>query len=374
MSILVDRNSRVLVQGITGRDGSFHAKGMKDYGTKVVAGVTPSKGGTSVDGIPVFDTVAEAVARTRADVSVIYVPAALAQDAMYEAIDSEIPVVVCISEGIPVRDMVDVAAYLRGRSTRLIGPNCPGLITPGGCKVGIMPGFIHAPGRIGLVSRSGTLTYEVVWQLTRAKMGQSTCIGIGGDPIIGTRFVDTLALFEADDATDAIVLIGEIGGTDEEDAAALIEKHVTKPVVAFIAGQTAPPGKRMGHAGAIVSGGAGTAQEKMARFERAGVPVAKVPSEIPGLVARALERRRKPVLRVVRGSGPAAKRGAAKKRPAMKRAATANRPSAKKTAARKSAAKKTAARKNAARTNGAKKTAAKKRPARGGASRASRRR
>ena len=359
MSILIDRNSRVLVQGITGRDGSFHAKGMKEYGSKVVAGVTPGKGGTSVEGIPVFDTVAEAVARTRADVSVIYVPAVLAQDAMYEAIDAEIPVVVCISEGIPVRDMVEVAAYLRGRSTRLIGPNWPGLITPGECKVGIMPGFIHAPGRIGLVSRSGTLTYEVVWQLTRAKMGQSTCIGIGGDPIIGTRFVDTLALFEADDATDAIVLIGEIGGTDEEDAATLIEKHVTKPVVAFIAGQTAPPGKRMGHAGAIVSGGAGTAQEKMARFERAGVPVAKVPSEIPGLIARALERRRKPMLRVLRGSAPAAKRtGPAGKKPPARKATT-----------RKGGTKRAASKKRAA-----PKRPSKKRTPRGAAPRASRRR
>lgn len=350
MSILVDRNSRVLVQGITGRDGSFHAKGMKEYGSKVVAGVTPGKGGTNVDGIPVFDTVAEAVARTRADVSVIYVPAALAQDAMYEAIDSEIPVVVCISEGIPARDMVEVAAYLRGRSTRLIGPNCPGLITPGQCKVGIMPGFIHAPGRIGLVSRSGTLTYEVVWQLTRAKMGQSTCIGIGGDPIIGTRFVDTLALFEADDDTDAIVLIGEIGGTDEEDAAALIERHVTKPVVAFIAGQTAPPGKRMGHAGAIVSGGAGTAQEKMARFERAGVPVARVPSDIPGLVARALEARRKPKLRVLRGSAPPVKR--AVKKTASKRAAGPKRAAVTKRAAGK--------KKLAVKKRGVKRTASKK--------------
>jgi succinyl-CoA synthetase alpha subunit len=301
MSILIDRDSRVLVQGITGRDGSFHAKQMKEYGTRVVAGVTPGKGGTSADGIPVFDSVEEAVARTKADVSVIYVPAALAQDAIYESIDAEIPLVVCITEGIPARDMVEVAAYLRGRSTRLIGPNCPGLISPGRCKVGIMPGFIHAPGRIGLVSRSGTLTYEVVWQLTRAKIGQSTCIGIGGDPIIGTRFVDALALFEADDETDAIVLIGEIGGTDEEDAAALIERHLSKPVVAFIAGRTAPPGKRMGHAGAIVSGGAGTAEEKIARLERAGVPVAKVPSEIPGLVNEALEGRRKPALRVVKG-------------------------------------------------------------------------
>jgi succinyl-CoA synthetase alpha subunit len=319
MSILVGRGSKVLVQGITGRDGSFHAKQMKEYGTKVVAGVTPGKGGTDVGGIPVFDSVEEAVARTRADVSVIYVPAALAQDAIYEAVDAEVPLVVCITEGLPARDMVEVASYLKGRSTRLIGPNCPGLISPGQCKVGIMPGFIHVPGRIGLVSRSGTLTYEVVWQLTRAGMGQSTCIGIGGDPIVGTRFVDTLALFEADDSTDAIVLIGEIGGTDEEDAAALIEKHVTKPVVAFIAGQTAPPGKRMGHAGAIVSGGAGTAQEKMARFERAGVPVAKVPSEIPGLIEAALRKKRPARLKLV----SRAKATGSKKKPTMSRAAKA---------------------------------------------------
>ena len=326
MSILVGRGSKVLVQGITGRDGSFHAKQMKEYGTKVVAGVTPGKGGTDVGGIPVFDSVVEAVARTRADVSVIYVPAALAQDAIYEAVDAEVPLVVCITEGLPARDMVEVASYLRGRSTRLIGPNCPGLISPGQCKVGIMPGFIHTPGRIGLVSRSGTLTYEVVWQLTRAGMGQSTCIGIGGDPIVGTRFVDTLALFEADDSTDAIVLIGEIGGTDEEDAAALIEKHVSKPVVAFIAGQTAPPGKRMGHAGAIVSGGAGTAQEKMARFERAGVPVAKVPSEIPGLIAAALRAKRPARLKLV----SRAKAAGSKKKTAVK---------ARKASAVKSAAK-----------------------------------
>jgi succinyl-CoA synthetase alpha subunit len=280
VSIFVGRDSRVLVQGITGRDGSFHARGMKEYGTKVVAGVTPGKGGQNVDGIPVFDSVEEAVARTKANVSVIYVPAPLAQDAIYEAADAEIPLVVCITEGVPVRDMIEVSSYLRGKSTRLIGPNCPGLITPGACKVGIMPGFIHAPGRIGLVSRSGTLTYEVVWQLTRAKMGQSTCIGIGGDPIVGTRFVDALAQFEADDGTDAIVLIGEIGGTDEEDAAALIEEHVTKPVVAFIAGQTAPPGKRMGHAGAVISGGSGTAEAKLAAMREAGITVVDAPHHI----------------------------------------------------------------------------------------------
>ena len=326
MSILIDRGSRVLVQGITGRDGSFHAKQMKEYGTRVVAGVTPGKGGTLMDGIPVFDSVEDAVAKTKADVSVIYVPAALAQDAIYESVDAEIPLVVCITEGIPARDMVEVARYLKGRSTRLVGPNCPGLISPGQSKVGIMPGFIHTPGRIGLVSRSGTLTYEVVWQLTRAAMGQSTCIGIGGDPIIGTRFTDALALFEADDATDAVVMIGEIGGTDEEDAAALIESTMTKPVVAFIAGQTAPPGKRMGHAGAIVSGGSGTAREKMARLEQAGVPVAKVPSEIPRLVAEALARRRgRPKLRVVAGRAASAKktRAAATAKAKKKRAPAA---------------------------------------------------
>jgi len=344
VSILIGRDSRVVVQGITGRDGSFHAKQMKEYGTKVVAGVTPGKGGTNLDGIPVFDSMDEAVARTRANVSVIYVPAALAQDAIYEAVDAEVELAVCITEGVPVRDMVEVAAYLRGRNTRLIGPNCPGLISPGQSKVGIMPGFIHTPGRIGLVSRSGTLTYEVVWQLTRAGMGQSTCIGIGGDPIVGTRFVDTLALFEADDRTDAVVLIGEIGGSDEEDAAQMIEDHLSKPVVAFIAGQTAPPGKRMGHAGAIVSGGAGTAQEKMARFERAGVPVAKIPSEIPGLIAAALAARGKSKLKVVRG-GTRAKPTGSKSRGvsagARSRAASAGAKSrASKTARPKTAKKK----------------------------------
>jgi succinyl-CoA synthetase alpha subunit len=318
VSVLIGRGTRVLVQGITGRDGSFHTRGMLDYGTKVVAGVTPGKGGEKVHSVPVFDSVEEAVAKTGANCAVIYVPASLAQDAIYEAVDSGIPLVVCISEGIPVRDMVEVAAYMRGKQARLVGPNCPGLISPGQCKVGIMPGSIVKPGKVGVVSRSGTLTYEVVWQLTRAGLGQSTCIGIGGDPIVGTRFADMLALYEQDPGTAAIVLIGEIGGSDEEDAALLIRRAIKKPVVAFVAGQTAPPGKRMGHAGAIVSGGSGTAQEKMERFQDAGIPVAKTPSEIPGLIANALRARSKSKLKLLRGKpkkkSPAAKSAVRKKK------------------------------------------------------------
>jgi succinyl-CoA synthetase alpha subunit len=295
MSVLIDRRTKVVVQGITGRDGSFHAKGMLDYGTKVVAGVTPARAGSEVHGVPVFGGVAEAVAETGANTSVIYVPAPFAADAIYEAADAGISLIVCITEGIPVRDMIGVWSYLEelarrpGGGPRLLGPNCPGLITPGQSKVGIMPGHISKPGRIGLVSRSGTLTYEVVDQLTRAGIGQSTCIGIGGDPVLGTNFLDALRLFEADPGTDAVVLIGEIGGSDEETAARFIASSMTKPVVAFIAGRTAPPGKRMGHAGAIVSGGTGTAAEKIRTFRAAGVPVADLPSQIPGLVRSALQ-------------------------------------------------------------------------------------
>lgn len=284
MSILVNNETRLLVQGITGREGSFHTEQMVQYGTNVVSGVTPGGKGKSVGGVPVFDTVETAVAETGANTSIIYVPARFAPDAIYEAVDSGISLVICITEGIPVNDMVPVYAYVKQSGARLIGPNCPGLITPGEAKVGIMPGYIHEPGPVGLVSRSGTLTYEVVDALTRAGLGQSTAVGIGGDPIIGTSFVDTLELFQADDKTEAIVLIGEIGGTDEENAAEYIKAHVTKPVAGFIAGQTAPPGKRMGHAGAIISGGAGTAKEKMAALEAAGVRVAKSPSEVPSLV------------------------------------------------------------------------------------------
>ncbi len=288
MSILVDRDSRVLVQGITGREGSFHTEQMVEYGTNVVAGVTPGGGGKAVAGVPVFDSVADAVVETSPNVAIIFVPARFAPDAIYEAIDNGLPLVVCITEGIPIADMVPVYAHVHARSSRLLGPNCPGLITPDQAKIGIMPGFIHTPGPVGVVSRSGTLTYEVVDALTREGIGQTTAVGIGGDPIIGTSFVDVLALFEADPATEAIVMIGEIGGSDEELAAQFIKAHVTKPVVGFIAGQTAPPGKRMGHAGAIISGGSGTAAEKITALEGAGVHVVDRPSAVPAAIQKAL--------------------------------------------------------------------------------------
>ncbi len=291
MGILVDKNTRVVVQGITGRDGSFHTKGMIDYGTKVVAGVTPGKGGARVAGVPVYDTMAAAVRDTGANTSVIYVPPAFAVDALYEAADSGVELVVCITEGLPANDMLKAARYLDVCGVRLVGPNCPGVITPGVCKVGIMPGAIHKRGPVGVVSRSGTLTYEVVHHLTRAGIGQSTCLGIGGDPVIGTRFLDVLEMFEKDRQTEAVVLIGEIGGTDEEVAAEYIKTQMAKPVVSFIAGRTAPPGKRMGHAGAIIAGGAGTAAEKIAAFRAAGVEVAETPSEIAKLIAAELAQR-----------------------------------------------------------------------------------
>ena len=280
MSILVDDTTRVIVQGITGNEGTFHSKQMIEYGTKVVAGVTPGKGGQIHQGVPVFNTVAEAVEKTGADTSVIFVPPAFAADAVMEAADADLRLIICISEGIPTLDMVKVTTYLKGKNVRLIGPNCPGIITPGKCKIGIMPGFIHKPGKVGVLSRSGTLTYEAVDQLTKEGLGESTCIGLGGDPIIGTRFIDGLKLFKDDPQTEGVVLIGEIGGTDEEIAAQYIKEEFNKPVVAFIAGRTAPPGKRMGHAGAIIAGGKGTAKEKIETLRKAGVTVVDSPAEI----------------------------------------------------------------------------------------------
>ena len=344
MSILVDRKTKVVVQGITGRDGSFHTQQMLSYGTSVVAGVTPGKAGETLHGVPVFNTVADAVAKTGANTSVIYVPPAFAVDAIYEAADAGAELVVCITEGIPASDVLKVYHYLQGTGTRLVGPNCPGVISPGLSKVGILPGQICAPGSVGVVSRSGTLTYEVVYQLTQAGIGQSTCIGIGGDPVIGTNFIDCLAMFEADPKTEAVVLIGEIGGTDEEEAAEFYKQHMTKPVVAFIAGRTAPPGKRMGHAGAIISGGTGTAQGKKNAFPAVRVPGAERPDQIPGLIKRRLSGARRA------GAGQAAaKRASAKK---TKKAAG-------KIVAKKKVAKKTA-RKKVARKMVAKKVAKKR--------------
>lgn len=285
MSILVDINTRLLVQGITGREGLFHTQQMIAYGTNVVGGVTPGKGGQWAAGVPVFDTVLEAVRATEANTSIIYVPARFAPDAILEAADAGIQLIVCITEGVPTLDMIRVRAYLDQSSARLIGPNCPGVITPSQAKVGIMPGHIHIPGTVGIVSRSGTLTYEVVAALTERGIGQSTAVGIGGDPIIGSTFIDILEMLEADAETEQVVLIGEIGGTDEERAADYIRDYMTKPVAAFIAGQTAPPGKRMGHAGAIISGGTGTAAEKVKALEAAGVQVVNVPTEIAEIVA-----------------------------------------------------------------------------------------
>ncbi len=289
MSVFIDKNTKLLVQGITGRDGSFHTKQMMEYGTAVVAGVTPGKGGQKFEGkVPIFNTVAEAVAKTGANTTVIYVPPPFAADAMMEAADAGVGFIVCITEGVPVLDMTRVYPFVRERGSRLLGPNCPGLISPGQSKVGIIPGHICIPGPVGLVSRSGTLTYEVVFQMTRAKIGQTTCVGIGGDPINGTNFIDCLDAFEKDPATTAVVMIGEIGGTDEQEAARFVREKMKKPVVGFIAGQTAPPGRRMGHAGAIISGSAGTAAEKMQAFEENGVGVAKRPIDVVDLLKGAM--------------------------------------------------------------------------------------
>ncbi len=284
MAILADKNTRLIVQGITGREGSFHTKQMIDYGTQVVGGVTPGKGGEWIHGKPVFDTVRKAVDATGADASIIYAPASVAPDAIYEAVDAGIRLIVCITEGIPIQDMLKVYARVQASESRLVGPNCPGLLTPGQCKIGIMPGYIAKPGNIGVVSKSGTLTYEVVYALTQAGMGQTTCLGIGGDPVIGTNFVDALQMFEDDPDTEKVVLIGEIGGRAEIDAAEFIQTHMTKPVAAFIAGKSAPPGTRMGHAGAIIEGGEGTAAEKIEALQKAGVKVADNPEQIPDLL------------------------------------------------------------------------------------------
>jgi succinyl-CoA synthetase alpha subunit len=289
VSTFIDKSTRLLVQGITGRDGSFHTKQMMEYGTQVVGGVTPGKGGQKFEGkVPIFNTVAEAAKKTGANATVIYVPPPFAADAMMEAADAGIPFIVCITEGVPVLDMTRVYPFVKEKGSRLLGPNCPGLISPGQSKVGIIPGRICTPGNVGLVSRSGTLTYEVVYQMTRAKIGQTTCVGIGGDPINGTNFIDCLDAFEKDPATDAVVMIGEIGGTDEQEAARFVREKMKKPVVGFIAGQTAPPGRRMGHAGAIISGSAGTAAEKMQAFEVNGVGVAKRPIDVVDLLKRAM--------------------------------------------------------------------------------------
>jgi len=288
MSILVDKKTRLVVQGITGSEGSFHTQQMIDYGTKVVAGVTPGKGGTDFNGVPVYNTVEEAVRNQKANTSVIFVPPAFAGDAILEAANAGIKVIICITEGIPARDMISVYNSIKNKEVVLVGPNCPGVISPGKAKVGIMPGFIHKAGKIGVVSRSGTLTYEAVKQLTDVELGQSTCVGIGGDPVIGSRFVDIIKLFNEDPDTDGIVMIGEIGGTAEEEAADFIKKNVKKPVVGFIAGRTAPPGRRMGHAGAIISGGKGTAVEKMAAMKKAGIKVVESPAEIGSTMLKAI--------------------------------------------------------------------------------------
>ncbi|MEE9288988.1 MAG: succinate--CoA ligase subunit alpha [Bacteroidota bacterium] len=321
MSILVDENTRLVVQGITGGEGTFHTRQMIDYGTNVVAGVTPGKGGTVHEGVPVFNSVDDAFRETGANTSCIFVPAVSAMDAIIEAADAEIKLIVCITEGIPAQDMVSVHEYLSHRQVRLVGPNCPGVISPGKAKIGIMPGFIHKPGRVGVVSRSGTLTYEAVWQLTERKIGQTTCIGIGGDPIVGTTFVDALSLFKDDVDTDAVVIIGEIGGTAEEEAAEYVKKWFLKPVVGFIAGRTAPSGRRMGHAGAIISGGKGTAREKMDALRDAGIYVV----ENPALIGETVQSVLRDSARGIESSQMPATRGASKPRRPLKKIAISRR-------------------------------------------------
>ena len=291
MSILINENTKVICQGITGSAGTFHTRGCRDYGTQMVGGVTPGKGGQEIDGIPVFNTVVDAVAATGANATMIFVPAAFTADAILEAVDAGIEVIAAITEGVPVLDMVRVYEIVRERGVALLGPNCPGLITPGECKIGIMPGYIHNKGSVGVMSRSGTLTYEAVWQTSNEGLGQSTCVGLGGDPIVGTSFIDLLKLYEADEQTESIMMIGEIGGTAEEEAAAYVAEHVTKPVAAFIAGRTAPPGKRMGHAGAIISGGKGTAVEKVNALQAAGIEVAESPADMGAAVLRAIAKK-----------------------------------------------------------------------------------
>jgi succinyl-CoA synthetase alpha subunit len=293
MSILVNKHTRVICQGITGKVGEFHTRGCKEYGTKMVGGVTPGKGGEIVEGLPVFDTVAEAVEQTGADASMVFVPATFTADAILEAVDAGIKTIVAVTEGVPVLDMVRAYETVKRSKSTLVGPNCPGVITPEECKIGIMPGYIHKKGPVGVMSRSGTLTYEAVWQLSNLGLGQSTCVGLGGDPIVGTSFIDLLAMYEADPATEAILMMGEIGGTAEEEAAAYVKAHVTKPVAAFIAGRAAPPGKRMGHAGAIISGGKGTAAEKIAALEAAGIEVAQSPADMGTAMQRAMARKRR---------------------------------------------------------------------------------